>query len=184
MRKLLLPVVLLLASIAGYLWFNPQNDEAALQTDQELLPDYIALNITRRLYNTDGYQADVVSAQRLEHFEQLGFMQFEKPVYTLYNEQHQPDWQASSEYAVWFVQDKVILEQQVRIKSLSQEQLFDSLETESLEMLFPDNRLQNNLPVLISGKGFEIKGVGINADLINRSFKLLQHHETVYLNEQ
>lgn len=184
MRKLLLPIVLLLVGVAGYLWFTPQNDGAALQTDQELLPDYVALNITRRLYNAEGYQADVVSAQRLEHFEQLGFMQFEKPVYTLYNEQHQPDWQASSEYAIWFVQDKVILEQQVQIKSLSQDQLFDSVETENLELLFPDNRLQNNLPVLISGKGFEIKGIGINADLTTRAFKLLQHQQTVYRNEE
>ncbi len=184
MRRLLLPIVLVLTSVAGYLWFTPQDSDSALQTDQELLPDYVALDITRRLYDSAGYLADVISAQRLEHFEQLGFMQFEKPVYTLYNEQHQPDWQASSEYAVWFVQDKVILEQQVRIKSLAQDQLFERLETENLEMLFPDNRLQNNLPVLISGKGFQITGIGINADLASRAFKLLQHQQTVYRNEE
>ncbi len=184
MRRLLLPVVLLLAGIAGYLWFAPQNNDSALQTDQELLPDYVALNITRRLYNAEGQLADVVSAQRLEHFEQLGFAQFEKPLYTLYNEQHQPDWQASSQYAVWFVQDKIILEQQVRIRSLMPDELFGQIETENLEMLFPDNRLQNNLPVLISGKGFEIRGIGIEADLTTRSFKLLQHQQTVYRNEE
>lgn len=184
MRKLLLPIVILLACIAGYLWFTPENDSDALQTDQEWLPDYVALNITRRLYNAQGYQEDVVSAQRLEHFEQLGFMQFEKPVYTLYNDQHQPQWQASSEHAVWFEQDKVILEQQVQIISLAENQLLDRLETQSLEMLFPDNLLQNNLPVVISGKGFEIRGTGINADLSTRSFKLLQHQQTVYRNEE
>ena len=72
----------------------------------------------------------------------------------------------------------------MQIKSLSDNQLLDRLETQSLELLFPDNLLQNNLPVVITGKGFEIKGTGINADLSNRSFKLLQHQQTVYRNEE
>ena len=81
MRKLFVLVVLILTSTAAYLWFTPQDNSRALQTDQELLPDYIALNVTRRLYNADGYLTDNVSAKRLEHFDQLGFTQFEMPVY-------------------------------------------------------------------------------------------------------
>ena len=182
MRKLLIALVLALAGTAAYLWFEPVNTDD-LQTDQELLPDYVAQNITRRLYGADGYLVDTVSAQRLEHFERLGFTQFEKPIYTLYNDAHQPSWQASSQYAVWFPQDKVILEQQVRIDSLQTHEMIEYIETETLEMLFPDNKLQNNQPVLIRGKGFYIKGSGIEADLTSRTFQLSQHEQTVYRNE-
>jgi lipopolysaccharide export system protein LptC len=182
MRKLLVLLVLLLTGTAAYLWFEPDNTDA-LQTDQELLPDYIAQNITRKLYDADGYLVDTVSAERLEHFERLGFTQFEKPVYTLYNEDHQASWQASSQYAVWFPQDKVILEQQVRIDSLQQNEMIERIETATLEMLFPDNKLQNNQPVLIQGKGFYIKGSGIEADLTSKTFQLSQHEQTVYRNE-
>ena len=90
MRKILVLLVLILTGTAAYLWFEPTDSNDALQTDQELMPDYIAQNITRRLFDSDGYLVDSVSAQRLEHFELLGFTQFEKPVYTLYNEDHQP----------------------------------------------------------------------------------------------
>ena len=183
MRKILVLLVLILTGTAAYLWFEPADSTDALQTDQELMPDYIAQNITRRLFDSDGYLIDSVSAQRLEHFELLGFTQFEKPVYTLYNENHQPSWQASSQYAVWFPQDKVILEQQVRIESLLPGDLIKHIETSTLEMLFPDNKLQNNQPVLIQGNGFFIKGTGIEADLSNRTFQLSQHDKTVYLNE-
>jgi lipopolysaccharide export system protein LptC len=182
MRKLLVLFVLILAGTAAYLWFEPDSTDA-LQTDRELLPDYVAQNVTRRLYGTDGFLIDTVSAERLEHFERLGFTQFEKPVYTLYNEAHQANWQASSLYAVWFPQDKVILEQQVRIDSLQQNEMIEYIETTTLEMLFPDNKLQNNQPVLIQGKGFYITGSGIEADLTNRTFQLSQHDQTVYRNE-
>lgn len=184
MRKILVLLVLILTGSAAYLWFEPEENTDALQTDQELMPDYIAQNITRRLYDADGHLVDSVSAKRLEHFELLGFTQFEKPLYTLYNEKHQPSWQASSQYAVWFPQDKIILEEQVRIESLQQNELIDWLETDTLEMLFPDNRLQNNQPVLIQGQGFYIKGSGIKADLTNRTFQLVQHEQTVYRNEE
>ena len=184
MRKILVLLVLILTGSAAYLWFEPEENTDALQTDQELMPDYIAQNITRRLYDADGHLVDSVSAKRLEHFELLGFTQFEKPLYTLYNEKHQPSWQASSQYAVWFPQDKIILEEQVRIESLQQNELIDWLETDTLEMLFPDNRLQNNQPVLIQGQGFYIKGSGIKADLTNKTFQLVQHEQTVYRNEE
>lgn len=184
MRKLLLPVVLILVALAAYVWFVPEDDSSVLQTDQELMPDYVAQNITRRLFNSEGYLADVVSAERLEHFELLGFTQFEKPLYTLYNDEHKPSWQASSEYAVWFAQDKIILEQDVNIVSLSADELFEKIHTENLEMLFPDNQLRSNLPVVISGQGFEIRGTGLEADLRSRQFKLLQHQQTVYRHEE
>lgn len=184
MRKVLVLLVMLLTATAAYLWFEPADNSDALQTDQELLPDYVAQNITRRMFGSDGYLIDSVSAQRLEHFELLGFTQFEKPVYTLYNKEHLPSWQASSQYAVWFPQDKIILEQQVRIDNLQHNELIEHLETDTLEMLFPDNRLQNNQPVLIQGRGFYIKGSGIKADLTSKTFQLIQHEQTVYHNEE
>ena len=183
MRKLLTLVVLALTATALYIWFEPAELADPLQTDRELLPDYVAQNVTRRLYNTEGFLADTVSAERLEHFAQLGFTQFEQPVYTLYNTQQQANWRASSRYAVWFPQDKIILEQQVQIISQQHNELIQSIETEHLEMLFPSNTLINNHPVRIQGQGFYILGSGINADLKSRTFQLLQHDKTVYQHE-
>lgn len=183
MRKLLVLLVVMLVGTAGYVWFKPQDNSALLQTDQELMPDYIASNIVRTSYNSDGYKVDSVTAERLEHFESLGFTQFELPVYTLFNNEHQAGWTARSDYATWFAEDKVILEHNVVIKSLLQNELIERIETDTLEMLFPDNRLQNNQPVLIIGKGFYVEGIGIQADLTEKTLQLLQHQKTVYQHE-
>ena len=183
MRKVLLILVLILASVATYLWFEPEDSSDTLQTDQELMPDYVAKNVTRTLYDAEGYLADTITAEQLEHFEQLGFTQFDQPIYTLFDDQHQPSWQASSRHAIWFPQDRIILEQDVVIESLLQNELIKRIETGALEMLFPDNRLQNNQAVYIQGDGFYIEGIGLRADLADRTLQLMQHNKTVYRNE-
>lgn len=182
MKKVLIVLVVILVSIAGYIWLTP-DDGQALKTDQELLPDYVAQNITRTLYDEHGNIADTIKANRLEHFELLGFTQFEQPVYTLYHDQ-QTSWQASSQNAVWFAEDKIILEHQVNIVSLQPDELIERIETDSLELLFPSNLLQTDRPVFIQGKGFYIEGVGLQADLTSQTLQLVEHQKTVYLNEQ
>lgn len=183
MRKILVILVLLLTLIAAYLWFEPDDSNNALQTDQELMPDYVAKQVTRTLFDAEGYPADSITAVQLEHFELLGFTQFDQPVYTLFNNEHLPSWQASSRQAIWFPQDRIILEQDVVIESLLQNELISRIETGALEMLFPDNRLQNNQPVYIQGDGFYIEGVGLRADLSDKTLQLIQHNKTVYPNE-
>ncbi|MDX3773465.1 LPS export ABC transporter periplasmic protein LptC [Chromatiaceae bacterium AAb-1] len=183
MRKLFVLIVLILTGIAAYLWFSPTEPEDTLLTDQELIPDYIAEQVSRILFDEQGNIADQVQAERLEHFETLGFTQFEKPTYTLYTQNNQPAWQASSQYAVWFPEDRIILDKQVNIINLQQDELIEKIETVSLEMLFPDNKLQTDQPVRLLGKGFYINGVGMRADLTEKTMLILQHQETVYLNE-
>jgi lipopolysaccharide export system protein LptC len=183
MRKLLVVLVTILVSVATYLWFEPQDNMDTLSAAQELMPDYIAMNVSRTLYDEQGYPADSVTAAQLEHFEQLGFTQFDQPVYTLYNATHQPSWQASSKHAIWFPQDRIILEQQVVIENLQANELIKRIETSTLEMLFPDNRLQNDQAVFIQGDGFYIEGKGLRADLTDKTLQLIQHNKTVYRNE-
>ena len=183
MRKLFILFVTILVVTAGYLWFQPDDSDTLLTTDQELRPDYIANDIKRTLYNDHGYKTDSVTAERLDHFEQLGFTQFEQPFYTLYNDQGQESWTAQSKMATWYPEDRMILEQDVIIESLLQNELIERIETDTLEMLFPDNRLQNNQAVRVQGKGFYIEGVGIQADLTQKTLHLLQHNKTVYQNE-
>ena len=92
-------------------------------------------------------------------------------------------WQASSQHAIWFPQDRIILEKQVVIENLQSNELIKRIETSTLEMLFPDNRLQNDQAVFIQGDGFYIEGTGLRADLTDKTLQLIQHNKTVYRNE-
>tara|TARA_R110002126_G_scaffold98045_35_gene228224 strand:- start:15050 stop:15607 length:558 start_codon:yes stop_codon:yes gene_type:complete len=184
MRKLLFLLVLALVITAAYLWFNPAAQTDTNYADRELLPDYIAEQVTRTLYDAQGYVEDHIKAGRLEFFERLGFTQFEQPEYTLFDAQHQPAWQVTSQFGIWLPDDKIILEQQVRISNINGDELVERIDTDNLELLLPSRILQTTAAVNITGKGFYINGIGLQADLAEENLRIIKHLETVYTNEQ
>lgn len=175
--------VFLLVLLAAYLWFKPQTTEQDLALDREFQPDYIAENVTMRIFDKDGFLADHIQATKLEHFETLGFTQFNLPRYTLFNSEHQPAWEMSSLHAVWFPEDKIILEQQVVLQNLMPDQLIQSINTVSLELLLPEKKIQTHEAVAILGQGFNVKGIGLEARLSDKHLLLNRHLETIYHNE-
>ncbi len=183
MRKFFVLSVTALVLLAAYLWFAPQGGDTDRQADREFLPDYIAENLTLRVYDQQGYIADHLQAKRLEHFEQLGFTQFELPRYTLFNDEHQAAWEISSQQGIWFPEDKIILEQQVLLRNLLPGEFIEQVETASLQMLLPEETLQTHERVRLSGPGFYILGIGLQADLTAQHLVLQKHLETVYANE-
>lgn len=183
MRKSLVLMVVMLVLLAAYLWFRPQDSDMATQADREFQPDYIAEQVTLRIYDKDGYIADHVQASKLEHFEQLGFTLFNLPRYTLFNAEHQPAWEISSLHAVWFPEDKIILEQQVVLQNLLPGELVERIETSSLQLLLPEKKIQTHEAVAIKGLGFNVNGIGLEARLSDRHLLLNRHLETTYHNE-
>lgn len=183
MRKLLVLLVMSLVMLAAYLWFNPTDNAQQRLPDNEFQPDYIAENVTLRIYNEEGYIADHVQASKLEHFEQLGFTQFELPRYTLFNAEHKPAWEISSLHAIWFPEDKIMLERQVVLQNLQPNELVDRIDTEALQLLLPEKKIQTLEQVMIKGSGFRIKGIGLEARLTDKNLQLNQHLETIYHNE-
>lgn len=183
MRKFLVLSVTVLVLLAAYLWFAPEVGDNDRQSDREFVPDYIAENLTLRVYDQQGYIADHLQAKRLEHFEQLGFTQFEQPRYTLFNDQHQAAWEISSQQGIWFPEDKIILEQQVLLRNLLPDEFIENVETASLQLLLPEKTLQTHEQVRIIGPGFYIMGIGMQADLTAQQLVLQKHLKTVYANE-
>lgn len=183
MRKSLVLSVAILVLLAAYLWFKPQDANKDLQVDREFQPDYIAEQVTVRIFDKDGYLADHVRASKLEHFEQLGFTQFNLPRYTLFSAEHQPAWEISSLHAVWFPEDKIILEQQVVLQNLLPGELIERIDTASLQLLLPEKKIQTHEAVTIQGLGFNVKGIGLEARLSDKHLLLNRHLETTYHNE-
>ncbi|KKO49581.1 hypothetical protein VT06_05105 [Arsukibacterium sp. MJ3] len=183
MKKTLMLLVLALVLLATYLWFNPAQQTDPNYADRELLPDYIAEQVTRTLFDEQGYVADLIKAERLEFFERLGFTQFEQPQYTLFDAEHLPAWQVTSQFGIWLPDDKIILEQDVSITNVNGNELIDRIYTDTLELLLPAKTLHTNAPIKIIGKGFYINGIGMQADLTEQKLRIIKHLETVYSNE-
>ncbi|WP_019675254.1 LPS export ABC transporter periplasmic protein LptC [Arsukibacterium perlucidum] len=184
MKKTLFLLVFALVLTATYLWFNPTEQTDPNYADRELMPDYIAEQVTRTLYDEQGYVADLIQAGRLEFFERLGFTQFEQPKYTLFDQEHQATWEVTSQFGIWLPDDKIILEQDVRISNVSGSELLDRIDTANLELLLPSKKIQTAAAVKIIGKGFHINGIGLQADLTEQNLRIIKHLETVYTNEQ
>ncbi|WP_333607117.1 LPS export ABC transporter periplasmic protein LptC [Arsukibacterium sp.] len=183
MNRLGIVVIAILSSIAAWLWFAPDDTSLSMAQENELFPDYIAEQVVLRIYDNEGYLADHMQASGLEHFEQLGFTQFEQPRYTLFNEQHMAAWEISSRFAVWFPEDKIMLEQDVAIRNLLPGELVDRIDSVELTILLPEKTVQTHEAVSIEGEGFIIKGIGLQANLEQKTLQLTTHLETRYHNE-
>ncbi|MFT6270435.1 MAG: lipopolysaccharide export system protein LptC, partial [Alphaproteobacteria bacterium] len=72
-----------------------EEQKIANSSDVELIPNYQAVNLNSKLYDKEGKLSHQVAAERMEHYEALGFTVFHNPVYTLYLDNGQP-WQVTA----------------------------------------------------------------------------------------
>ncbi len=182
MRQLFWFLLVLAAATLAYTYIDLAEQPAQPSGDTELVPDFVAYQLTRRNYDQQGHLNGEVAAAQMAHFEQLGQMQFEQPAYTLY-ENKLPRWQISSVQGVFYQDNKVILEQQVRVNNLFPDEMFQQIQTEQLELAVDTQLLKTDLPVVVIGQNFIINGSGLQADLIKQKLRLFKHQGTVYQHE-
>lgn len=166
-----------------YSWIEAENEPKQQQIEREIIPDYVAFELVRSSFNKDGNLTGLIRANQMAQYEQLGQIQFEQPAYSIY-EAELPHWQISADSGVMYLDDKVLLEQNVVVDNLQTNQLFQKLETPQLEYLLDTQRLQTNAGVEITGDGFAIQGQGVTIELLTRNITLKQHNGTIYRNEQ
>jgi lipopolysaccharide export system protein LptC len=166
-----------------YSWIEAENEPKQQQVEREIIPDYVAFELVRSSFNKDGNLTGLIRANQMAQYEQLGQIQFEQPAYSIY-EAELPHWQISADSGVMYLDDKVLLEQNVVVDNLQTNQLFQKLETPQLEYLLDTQRLQTNAGVEITGDGFAIQGQGVTIELLTRNITLKQHNGTIYRNEQ
>lgn len=176
-------LLLLVAAVFSYWWHSSSEDSTSIYTERELIPDFIAEQLTRTVYNEDGQLSELVQAERMEHFEWLGFTQLEKPVFTLLDRAHNLSWQASSVSAVLYPNDKLILDGEVLLQNLAPDDLIDRVQTSYLEMSLPSELITTDEEVMIFGIGFTIHGLGMRASLNEQSIFMQQHLRTDYQND-
>ena len=75
--------------------FEDEKEQQTNQDNLELIPNYQAVNLNSKLYDKEGQLSHQVVAEKMEHFEALGFAVFQNPVYTLFLDDGQP-WQVTA----------------------------------------------------------------------------------------
>lgn len=181
-KQILWLFLVLVGAVVLYSWIEAADTPQAHAVERELVPDFMAYQLTRRSYDKDGNLSGQIKAAQMAHFEQLGQIQFDHPAYTLY-EDRQARWQISSTQGVFYQDNKAILEQNVRVDNLHSDEMFRQIQTEQLELVVDTQLLQTDQPVLVLGQNFQIQGRGLQADLVAQKLRLYKHHGTVYQHE-
>lgn len=169
------------AALALYLPSWLENDDRHIQKkgDAELIPNYQAVNLNSKLYDKEGKLSHQMAAEKMEHFEELGFTVFTQPVYTLYLDSGEP-WQVTAREATLHDDNRIQLENNVKIVNLRTEEFVREIKTEFIEINLQDKTLVSDQMVEINGLDYSVSSVGLFGDLNTQQYEFKEHVQTQF----
>lgn len=159
-----------------------QDDEQKTQSDSvsDFQPNYFANKMLSTLYNDQGMVTHKVYAEKMEHFEALGFTQFENPKYTIFTERTENPWNVIAEEGTLYEDNRIQLEKNVQIKSIGEGEFVQEITTSFIEINLDEKTMTSDQPVVIMGQDYVIHSNGFVANMLTRKFELLDHVQTVF----
>lgn len=157
--------------------FQDPKEESTEKGDRELIPNYSALNLNSKLYDKNGKLSHEVAADKMEHYEELGFAIFENPVYTLFLDDGQP-WQITAQEGTLHNNNRIQLERNVKIVNLRSEEYVKAIATEFIEIDLESKTLFSDQVVEIKGQDYLVTSVGLFGDLVTQQYELKEHVKT------
>ncbi|QIR13511.1 LPS export ABC transporter periplasmic protein LptC [Shewanella aestuarii] len=144
-------------------------------------PDYIAQDLKTTVFNEQGYIDNKMTAKHMEHYASNNKTLFTEPVLLIYPENGEALWQLTAEKAI-LDQDinEVSLLNNVIIDAIDMTEPLQSLSTEQMTMDLETMIGRSEEWVLLKGNGFQIKGLGLHAELNAEQITLLSQVEGTY----
>ncbi|WP_100656668.1 LPS export ABC transporter periplasmic protein LptC [Alteromonas flava] len=173
---------LFILALATYIptWLKEDSVSTVGNEEDAYKPTYQAKNLRSAIYDESGKLSHRIFAQQMEHFEQLGFVYFKQPQYTIYMEDEETPWQVTAEEGTLYDDNRIQLERNVTIRSLSDDEFVKTIATEFLQIDLTTKIMTSDQAVTIVGEDYQIQSDGLNADLTNKTYELQQHVQTVY----
>ena len=161
-------------------WMAEEQAPAKKAGADALRPAYKAKNLTTTLYNEEGKLNHEVFAASMEHYDQLGFVLFDQPKYTVYVNDDEAPWQVTADEGTLYNDDLIQLEDNVLIKSLNPEEFIQTITTNFIKVNLDDKTMTSDQPVDIRGVQTIIKSNGFTANLRTQQYELIDHVQTIY----
>jgi lipopolysaccharide export system protein LptC len=184
MNRLVISIVLIFATaFALYLptWLEDEKEVVVSDKDVALLPNYEAKNLRSKLFDKDGNLTNQVSAEKMEHFDLLGFVNFIKPKYTIYMQKDGSRWQLTADEGTLYDNNRIELANEVIIRNLEPEDYIQTISTNFIEIDLITKTIASDQPLVISGTNVIINGIGFEANLETQKYELKNHVQTEYL---
>ncbi|QCZ94498.1 LPS export ABC transporter periplasmic protein LptC [Salinimonas iocasae] len=161
------------------IWISEPDKSVQSQGNTALKPAYTAKNLTTTLYDGEGKLNHQVFAKRMEHYDQLDFVLFEEPEYTVYMDGGQTPWQVTANEGTLYNNNLIELEADVTVTS-SQNEFLKSIKTEFIRINLEDKTLSTEQPVVVRGVEFVVDSNGLKGNLRSQEYELNNHVQTVY----
>ncbi|MDG1120938.1 MAG: LPS export ABC transporter periplasmic protein LptC [Glaciecola sp.] len=176
--------ILLLFTCIAALYFYPLDDATQQSSAGERsqifeTPTYRAENLTSQRYAADGTLSHKVFAKVMEQYDNLGFMVFEYPRYTIYLNEVSP-YIVTADVGTLFSNNVIRLEKNIRITSLNKTDFIQQISTEFIEIDLTTNTMFSDKEVLMTGAEFSMLSHGFNADMQTKTFNLTGHVKTEF----
>ncbi|MFC3092821.1 LPS export ABC transporter periplasmic protein LptC [Alteromonas sediminis] len=173
---------LFIAALLLYLpsWMDESEEQQKKTGLDALEPTYQAKNLTTKLYDAKGNLTHQVFAREMQHFDQLGFIVFEQPLYTLYSRENTSPWQLNAAEGTLYDNQVIQLENNVTITSLGDDEYVKTIQTEFINVELENQTMASDQEVILSGSRFTITSIGFSADLRSEYYELQNHVKTVY----
>ncbi|WP_192021602.1 MULTISPECIES: LPS export ABC transporter periplasmic protein LptC [Shewanella] len=144
-------------------------------------PEFIANDLRSTEFNEQGLVQSRVSAKHMEHFQQTNETLFTEPVYLIYPENGEAEWQLTAELGKLNKETgKVVLEKNVIIDAININEPVQSLTTSMLALDLNTMIMTSDRQINVSGQDFKIQGLGLYADLNAEELELLSQVEGTY----
>ncbi len=159
--------------------FEEEVEQAGADDNSPLIPNYQATNLRSKLFDDEGNLTHQVAATKMEHYDELGFAVFNKPVYTLYLDNGEP-WQVTADEGTLYNNNRIQLEKNVRIVSLRTNEYIREITTEFIEIDLQSKTLSSDQMVNILGVDYQVKSMGLFGDLDTQQYELKEHVQTKF----
>ncbi|MBQ4832781.1 LPS export ABC transporter periplasmic protein LptC [Pseudoalteromonas sp. MMG010] len=152
-------------------------------TDAEILakPDYTAKALKQTAYDKQGNLSHQVTATKMELYQQLGFTHFEKPIFTLYN--NDQTWQINANEASLYENQQLILEGDVVATNMTENAMIEKIHADNIHVDINLLTMSSEQPVIITGPNLKVIGKGLQADLNTEVIELINHTRTIYYDQ-
>ena len=161
------------------LLFQSDDEQKDIDTTLSLIPNYQAVNLNSKLYDSTGNLSHQVVAEKMEHFEELGFTVFDNPIYTLYLDSGEP-WQITAAEGTLYSNNRILLETDVKIINLRTQEYVKQISTQFIEIDLEQKTLSSDQLVEIRGIDYFVTSVGLFGDLVTQQYELKDHVQTQF----
>ncbi len=164
------------------IWRPFADPELVEETDpfREIEPDYTATGMVLSIYSEDGALAHRIAADTMTHYSPISLTELANPVYTVRSRDQQSIWQVIAEHGSFYDDKTLVLERGIEITNLTSADFLERVETSYLTIDTTEETVETDMPVVIFGHHFTVRGVGLHGNLRAQTLEIKNDAQAIY----